>query len=162
MFKQLLALVAGLAFAAPVSATSWADINRLEELVANTGTTVEAKECETDKAYGYYRFNKAENIDLLVICTNVTDFGDPDAVWETLAHEATHVMQACQDGPIVPNKFTPRMLRELQEVAPHYYALLKKYSGAHKRAELEAFWMELRAPHEVHRLFVKACYSDPE
>ena len=42
MIKNILAVIAGLAIAVPASATSWADVNRLEALVANTGTDVSA------------------------------------------------------------------------------------------------------------------------
>ena len=162
MVKQIFALIAGLVIAAPASATSWQDINTLENLVAGTGTSVEALDCETEGYYGYYRFDKSEGIDELVICKNTVDFSDPDEVWETLAHEATHTMQACKGGPILPDKYVPRVLRELQETAPHYYKLLQTYSGDHKRFELEAFWMELRAPSQVMGLFKASCYSSEE
>ena len=103
-------------------------------------------DCGDRKAYGYYQFDQAKNIDKLVVCANTTDMSDPDEVWEVLAHEATHTMQACAGGPVIPDKYVPRVLRELQEVAPHYYRLLNEYNGHHKRIELEAFWMELRTP----------------
>ena len=159
MLKSIFAIVAGLVIASPASATSWNDISQLEELIVNTGTKVEALKCETDGYYGYYQFDAAKQIDELVICTNTVDFSDPDAVWETLAHEATHTMQACKNGPVLNDIYVPRVLRELQEVAPHYYKLLATYSGSHKRLELEAFWMELRTPETVINLFTKACYS---
>ena len=162
MFKSIFALIAGLAIAVPANATSWADVNRLEALVANTGTDVTAKDCGDRRAYGYYHFNKAKDIDELVVCTNTTDMKDADEVWEVLAHEATHTMQACAGGPILPDKYVPRVLRELQETAPHYYKLLQTYRGDHKRLELEAFWMELRAPSQVMGLFKASCYSSEE
>ena len=160
MFKSIFALIAGLAIAVPANATSWADVNRLEALVANTGTDVTAKDCGDRRAYGYYHFNKAQDIDELVVCTNTTDMKDADEVWEVLAHEATHTMQACVGGPVIPDKYVPRVLRELQEVAPHYYRLLNEYSGHQKRIELEAFWMELRSPAQVYKFFESACYSN--
>jgi hypothetical protein len=55
-------------------------------------------------------------------------------------------MQACNSGPVIKDTMVPRVLRELQETAPHYYATLQGYRGDHKRMELEAFWMELRSP----------------
>ena len=160
MIKQIFAVIAGLAIAVPASATSWAYVNRLESLVANTGTDVSAIDCGDRKAYGYYHFNKAQDIDQLVVCYNTPDMSDPDEVWEVLAHEATHTMQACAGGPVIPDKYVPRVLRELQEVAPHYYRLLNEYNGHHKRIELEAFWMELRTPDTVFKFFESACYSN--
>ena len=160
MLKQIFALVAGLAFAAPVSAASWNDINRLKDLISNTGTTVDFIKCGVVKYYGYYHFDAEKKIDNLVICKNTVDFNDPDAVWETLAHEATHTMQACIGGPIIKDSRVPRVLRELQELTPHYYRLLQSYDGSHKRSELEAFWMELRTPEFVVDMFVQHCYTN--
>ena len=160
MIKQILALVAGLAIAAPASATSWQDVHRLKTLISNTGTTVAAIECEENSYYGYYQFDAEKKIDNLVICKNTVDFNDPDAVWETLAHEATHTMQACAGGPVIKDERVPRVLRELQELTPHYYRLLQSYTGSHKRKELEAFWMELRTPEFVMETFAKLCYNN--
>ena len=160
MIKQIFALVAGLAIAAPASASSWQDINRLESLITNTGTQVSAVECEGEGYYGLYQFDASKQIDQIVICKNTVDFSDPDEVWETLAHESTHTMQACMGGPVLKDKYVPRVLRELQETAPHYYRLLQGYRGDHKRLEMEAFWMELRTPATVMQMFEKACYKN--
>lgn len=161
MFKQVLSVVAGLAFTipAPAFATSWQDISRLKELVSGTGTKVLLQNCVESSIYGYYEYSPENDVDTLVICSNTVDRKDPDAVWETLAHEATHAMQACVGGPIVEDKLTPRMLRELQELTPHYYRILMSYSSSHKRTELEAFWMELRHPQFVITTFTKSCYT---
>ena len=85
---------------------------------------------------------------------------DPDAVWEVLVHEATHVMQACYGGPVMKDSYVPRVLRELQETAPHYYATLQQYRGDHKRIELEAFWMELRTPQVAADWMLTYCYTE--
>ena len=161
MFKQVLSVIAGLAFTIPVPAfaTSWQDISKLKELVSGTGTKVLLQNCVESGIYGYYEYSPQNNVDTLVICSNTVDRKDPDAVWETLAHEATHAMQACVGGPIVEDEFTPRMLRELQELTPHYYRILMSYSSSQKRTELEAFWMELRHPQFVFTKFTESCYT---
>ena len=159
MFKFLTAAVASLAIAAPSMASSWTDIEELTDLIKQTGTTVQTLDCQPG-AMGYYQFDKDNNIDRLVICQNNVDTKDPDAVWEVVAHEATHVMQACQGGPVIADNYVPRVLRELQETAPHYYATLQQYRGAHKRVELEAFWMELRTPAVVMDWMVTYCFQD--
>jgi hypothetical protein len=146
MIKRILGVLAGLTLAVPASATSWTDVNTLLGLVEQTGTTVSVRDCEMEGVMGFYSFDKANNIDLLAICKNSVDMSDSDAVWEVVVHEATHVMQACHAGPVIKDSMVPRVLRELQETAPHYYATLQGYRGDHKRVELEAFWMELRAP----------------
>jgi len=161
MIKQVLAVIAGLAFATPVPvfATGWKDVNLLKELVSGTGTKVLLQNCTEGGVYGYYEYNPSADVDTLVICSNTTDHKDPDAVWETLAHEATHAMQACAGGPIVEDVIVPRMLRELQELTPHYYRILMSYASSEKRTELEAFWMELRHPEYVINTFIKLCYT---
>ena len=161
MIKQVISVIAGLAFAipAPAFATGWQDISRLKELVSGSGTKVLLQNCTESGIYGYYEYNQSTNVDTLVICSNTVDRKDPDAVWETLAHEATHAMQACAGGPIVEDELVPRMLRELQEFTPHYYRILMKYSSSQKRFELEAFWMELRHPKFVIDTFTKFCYT---
>ena len=104
MLKAIIATLAGLAIAAPASATSWADIKELEDLVTGTGTQIQKINCTEPLAQmGFYQFDKANNIDRLVYCKNNVDMTDPDAVWEVLVHEATHVMQSllwrtCYEG----------------------------------------------------------------
>ena len=162
MIKRIFTVLAGLAIAAPVNATSWTDVNTLTDLVKQTGTTVEARNCETDGLQGFYRYDQEAGIDLLVVCTDNVDMTDSDAVWEVVSHEATHVMQACMAGPVLKNTYVPRVLRELQETAPHYYQTLQQYRGDHKRYELEAFWMELRSPDVVIGFLDRSCFEQAE
>ena len=158
MIKRILGVLAGLTLAVPASATSWTDVNTLLGLVKDTGTTVSVRNCEQEGVMGFYKFDKQNNIDLLAICKNAVDMTDPDSVWEVVAHEATHVMQACAGSPVIKDTMVPRVLRELQDTAPHYYATLQSYRGDHKRVELEAFWMELRSPADVIEFFNKSCF----
>ena len=65
-------------------------------------------------------------------------------------------------APTPARPVIPRVLRELQETAPHYYQTLQQYRGDHKRYELEAFWMELRAPNVVHEFLDRSCFAQPE
>lgn len=163
MINKIFAALAGLAIAMPASATSWSDVNTLVELVKGTGTTVEAIPCDREGVMGFYQFSQTHSIDRMVICTNAVDMQDSDAVWEVVAHEATHTMQACFGGPILKDTYVPRILRELQETAPHYYqTLMQSYQGSHKRIEMEAFWMELRTPEDVFHFFNKYCYNNPD
>jgi len=161
MFKLLTAAIASLAIAAPSMATSWTDIEELTNLVKETGTVVQSIDCPEGRL-GFYQFDKANNIDRLVVCKNNVDTKDSDAVWEVVSHEATHVMQACHGGPVIADNYVPRVLRELQETAPHYYAVLQEYRGDHKRAELEAFWMELRTPAVVMDWMVTYCFQETD
>jgi len=160
MFKPLATAIAGIALTIqPALATSWTDVERLATLVADTGTHLELEECD-EGLHGYYQYNQARGIDKLVICKNNVDMEDPDAVWEVLAHEATHVMQACNGGPVLKDTYLPRVLRELQETAPHYYSILQQYRSDHKRLEIEAFWMELRTPDVPIRWISDFCLEE--
>ena len=91
MIKQVLSVIAGVVFAipAPAFATGWQDVNLLKELVSGTGTKVLLQTCSEGGIFGYYEYNPTTDVDSLVICSNTVDRKDPDAVWETLAHEAT-------------------------------------------------------------------------
>lgn len=161
MIKNIIsAALASVAFAAPSFASSWADVNSLTSLIRETGTQVQERDCP-ENTMGFYRLDPANSIDLLVVCKNNVDMTDSDAVWEVVSHEATHVMQACNQGtPVIKDSYVPRVLRELQETAPHYYATLQQYSGSHKRLELEAFWMELRTPEVVNDWMLDFCFTD--
>jgi len=95
--------------------------------------------------------------DRLVLCTNNLDMEDVSAVWEVLSHESAHVMQACNGGLIWKSELYPRMLRNLKNVAPHYYQILQQYRGRDRMIELEAFDMELQTAAEVKELFFDVC-----
>ena len=160
MLKNIIsAALASIAIAAPSFASSWTDVEELTDLIKKTGTKVQLLDCPAGKL-GFYQFDKDKSIDRLVVCKNNVDMTDADAVWEVVSHEATHVMQACQGGPVIADNYVPRVLRELQETAPHYYNTLQQYRGDHKRVELEAFWMELRTPAVVQDWMVTYCFKD--
>jgi hypothetical protein len=86
------------------------------------------------------------------------NLGDVDAVWEVMAHESTHIMQACTGSTAIPDERMPRTYRELQTMAPHYAKLVgRSYASADQRLEAEAFWMELQTPQVVIELFQSNC-----
>jgi len=149
--------VLGLALASPARASSLEDILQLETLINASGTeTVVSSDCPPNHA-GFYE-NDGKNIDRLVLCRNVVDLADADAVWEVMAHEATHIMQACTGTHAIPDEYMPRTYRELQTMAPHYAKLVgQSYRSADQRLEAEAFWMELQTPDTVIDLFSRTC-----
>ena len=165
--KNILAATAtllALAVPTPALADSYKQINEFVNLIEKTGTDVVSADCKKDfqveNAHGFYLFDKEEEIDHLVICKDTVAQDDPEAIWETLAHEATHVMQHCLGGPIINDSHVPRMLRNLKAVAPHYYEILQEYDSDKKRIEIEAFDMELQDPQEVVNTFKYFCFSD--
>ena len=152
-------LLIGLSLSAgPAKADSWKDIEDLIEMVKSTGTKVQKTDDCDGQTMGYYQPPREDSSgDRLVFCTNNLDMEDVSAVWEVLSHESAHVMQACQGGLIWKEEFHPRMLRNLKNVAPHYYEILQQYRGGDKMIELEAFDMELKTASEVKELFFDAC-----
>ena len=165
MFKKLItvaALAIGCLAPAPALAVADSDISELVELIQGTGTTVLAEDCSETwpGVYGFYAFDKSQDIDHLVICSDVTDMNDNDEVWDVLSHEATHVMQACNSHThIIKLEKHPAILRELQTSAPHLYQVLQTYSGEKRIIEAEAFWMMLRSPAQVKEWFKDFCYN---
>jgi hypothetical protein len=141
----------------PAGAVSPAELRALAELIQASGTaTIVSDVCPPDHA-GYYE-NDGGRIDRLVICRAAVDLDDLRAVWEVLAHEATHVMQACRGAPVLPDAQMSSTYRELRVLAPHYAKLIdRSYARSDQRLEAEAFWMELQPPDLVMALFRSRC-----
>lgn len=161
MLKKLIATVATVACCwSPAQAQSVADVRELVDLIKGTGTEVVHDTCDNPDMYGFYVFDKEKGLDGIVLCSNKIDMEDSTAVWDTLAHESVHVMQACNKGEnIVKLEKHPTILRELQSSAPHLYGALQGYTGRHKLMEAEAFWMMLRSPDFVKEWFTDFCYK---
>ena len=60
----------------------------------------------------------------LVLCRNVVNLADVEAEWEVMAHESTHVIQACTGTTAIADESMPRTFRELRTMAPHYAKLI--------------------------------------
>jgi hypothetical protein len=159
LLPTALTLVAAATFLAPsaAAANTLVHIQRLEELINATGTATEVRaDCGANHA-GYYE-RDGKGLDRLVVCRNNVAMADPEAVWEVMAHESTHVMQACTGSTALQDSQIPRTLRELRSLAPHYAKLIDEgYDPADQRLEAEAFWMELQAPDLVIALFESNC-----
>jgi hypothetical protein len=158
----LTALVTGVVLVAalplsPLRASTIEDIRQLENLINASGTeTLVSGDCPPNHA-GFYE-NDGRSIDRLVICKRNVDMGDVEAVWEVMAHEATHIMQSCTGTTAIADDQMPRTYRELQTMAPHYAKLIhSQYSSSEQRLEAEAFWMELQTPPLVMELFQRNC-----
>jgi hypothetical protein len=142
-------------------ADSQKDIEVLIGYVKQSGTKVQKTDKCDASMMGFYQSPTEDGTgDRLVFCSNNIDFNDTSAVWEVLAHESAHVMQACNRGLLWKETYHPRMLRRLKEQAPHYAEILNQYRGRDKMMELEAFDMELKPASEVITLFAKFCSGD--
>ena len=158
-FPRLVALVAAVALTATGSAraSSLEDIRQLEDLINGAGvTTAVSDRCPPSHA-GFYETDSAGR-HRLVLCRNVVNLADVEAVWEVMAHESTHIMQACTGSTAIADEYMPRTFRELRAMAPHYAKLIDRdYPSGDQRLEAEAFWMELQAPQTVITLFRSLC-----
>ena len=103
------------------------ETQELLDLIESTGTTVSFNTTTFDEfcvgKEGYYSFDPDVE-DLFVVCSDNIDTDDPDAPWESVAHESTHVMQACSGGLVFDQKYLPRTFRKIERKAPHYAKLL--------------------------------------
>ena len=156
----LLSLVVGLPIltSCEAIADSTNDISLLIGLIKQTGTKVQKTNNCPENTYGFYQPPQEDGSgDRLVFCSNKLDFNDSSSVWEVLAHEGAHVMQACNGGLLWKDEYHPRMLRRLKEQAPHYAKILDQYRGKDKMYELEAFDMELRTAQQVIGYFKEFC-----
>lgn len=162
----LLAAAAAVTVQAPAMASTQADVLQFIDLIKQAGTDVvhadnhQAKGFCIDKA-GAYVLNQEKDLDVIVICSEQVNMESPHEVWEVLAHEGTHLMQACVadgTGTMFKPSFVPRMLREVRAFAPHYHQLVtSKYTSNLATVELEAFWMELQSPQVVMNQFKRVC-----
>ena len=139
------------------------DIQDFIGLIKQTGTKVQKSDKCPGDTYGFYQQPQKDGTgDRIVFCTNNIDLEDTSAVWEVLAHEGAHVMQACNGGLLWKDEYHPRMLRNLKERAPHYAKILDQYRGRDKMYELEAFDMELKTAQKVKRYFLEFCIEEEE
>lgn len=157
--SALAALLGGglLLGALPAGASTLDDIRQLENLINASGTeTIVSGTCPPNHA-GYYE-NDGRSIDRLVVCRRNVDLGDLEAVWEVMAHEATHIMQSCTGTTAIADEQMPRTYSDLQTIAPHYAKLISsQYRRSEQRLEAEAFWMELQSPALVMEQFQRNC-----
>ena len=121
--------------------------------VRQTGTEVRYyhAECSTTKAAGWYRLNS--NVDRLVICPdNQLNHSD---LFDTVRHEATHVAQACNGGPILPYDYY------IKNAPPHIKErVFNNYPESHHHHELEAFMTaEFLNEGEVVNMLNKFCFE---
>lgn len=155
--QQWAVLLAWLALPSGAWASNLDDIARLEQQIQAAGIVTEvSRTCPPNHA-GFYEDN-GHGQRRLVICRNTVNMADPDAVWEVMAHEATHIMQSCTGSSVITDQSMPRTYRDLQTMAPHYAKLIgESYPSNQRRLEAEAFWMELQAPEVVLQFFRRSC-----
>lgn len=140
----------------PAIAGTWTDIETLKEELKKTGTKVLELKCKEKEMMSYYEFEEKKT-DQIVICVNNIDKDDPDEYWESLVHEATHVMQACTGDYALNDKTISRAYRELQAINPTSVDDIQGYGSWNKRQEVEARWIEFQTPEFAIELLKGNC-----
>ena len=155
--KKLLAVLAAVAMPTAVSAQTQRDVNELIELIAGADTRVEFKSCGR-RSHGYFRMLDGET--LIAICTEETPLSNTALVWETVSHEATHLMQWCFGGNIVKDEHLEDIISETTEANPSFPRIIMMYPESDRRSETEAFWMETKSPEFVKYNLKRYCYPE--
>jgi hypothetical protein len=135
-------------------AASGEDIKQLKALLRSMGTTVVNQNCDDPNLWGFYELDP----DRITMCINGKNV-DSEEYWETLAHEATHVMQGCTGGVVIDDAHIARVYRELKAINKTSFKDVKGYESSQRRDEIEARWMELQLPSYVFKLLKKTCFD---
>ena len=130
------------------------ELSRVLAAVQTTGTEVRYydEKCHTDKVAGYYRLNAT--MDRLVICPrNHINHSD---LFDTIRHEAVHVVQGCKGGGIMPYDYwLTNATRDARESAAQYP---KDVTTQHY--ELEAFSIaEAMSEGDIIKLINTYCFE---
>jgi hypothetical protein len=145
----LIPVAAGTAVAASQT-PGWRDIDRLRDLLEATGTRVLQRDCPQRNLQGLFQHSSGT----IVICRV---HRDPAEVWNTLAHEATHRMQACAGGGLTRPEQHERMARTLATYAPDEFRALRLYNPSERLSELEARYTARLPPDQVLALYRRYC-----
>ena len=151
-----MALLIGCFAELPAIAGTWTDIETMKVELKKTGTKVIELNCKEKELMSYYEFEEKKT-DQIVICVNNIDKNDPDDYWESLVHEATHVMQACTGDHALNDKTISRAYRELQAINPTSVQDIQGYGSWNKRQEVEARWIEFQTPEYAIELLKVNC-----
>ena len=136
----------------PVRAQSWADIGNYSSLLRRAGTqTLVAKDCPSGLFGAFHAGRNA----LLLCSNNLRD--DPAQVWTVLAHESAHVMQHCQQGPLLPDHQIGNALAQIEKQSLSSFQELRLYHQSQRRDEIEARLVQGLPMAEVKELFRGFC-----
>jgi len=141
-----------LASSAQARDPTWQAIDQLRLLLSRSGVSVLQRDCGERGLQGLYHHRS----DTIVVCRVHTN---PAGVWNTLAHEATHRMQACRGGSLTDPRYHQGMARALASRAPADLSSLRLYPPREQLSELEARYTAQLPPTQVFQLFERYCGS---
>ncbi len=137
----------------------------LERLIQNVGSKIKTRnDCEKG-VQGYYAWDNTSDIDEVTICKNNFLGNEPTSseYWRLLAHEATHIMQACLGTNLYGSYQIKDMSYELlakDEIS--YRVIHGSYVKRDEDSEIEARWMELQPKQYVIDELRKHCMERPQ
>ena len=141
----------GVTSAAPAHSRNWEAIDVLRQRLEAKGARVVQRDCDSlPRVQGLYH----RPSDQIVICRV---HQNPAAVWDTLAHEAAHRMQACYGRSLTRPALHRQMARTLARRYPHELASLQLYPASRRLSELEARYTAKLDPDQVLSLFQRYC-----
>ena len=132
----------------------------LADLIQKQGIGIyRDKSCEKN-VLGYYVPRDKSKAPSLVLCSNNLNINDRNALWDTLAHEATHAMQDCNGGNISDQQTFAFWEEQMEGHARASYKTSDgEYSRGQYKDEVEARMMERLPDWEVIEKFKKFCKS---
>ena len=150
-FTLIAVLGLGFSSAAPAHSRNWDAIDALRQRLEAKGARVVQRDCQSlPRVQGLYH----RPSDQIVICRV---HQNPAAVWDTLAHEAAHRMQACYGGSLTRPALHRQMARTLGRRYPQELASLQLYPASRRLSELEARYTAKLEPEQVLSLFKRYC-----
>jgi hypothetical protein len=167
MFKTIIATLAGLAIAAPVSAKIENGTKPLIDLIDSAGIAVLVNnaDCADEKYLGLFRHRGMKRA--FILCPGETVNAADHMV---VRHEAIHVIQHCVNVARGTHVLTPIVQDEevLMTFARQYLGeerlnwIKRNYERSHWLIEFEAFaGMHAYTSDELAEMFTKAClYTD--
>jgi hypothetical protein len=151
MLKQSISLIALSALAIPVQANTLKEYiysNPVLAIVSDTGTTINFKGESCKHAFGSYSLKT----DTMTIC--LQNHEDYHTLGDTIRHEAIHVVQACNRGPVLS------VMTTMDYATPQDKAFVEEYPHAHQHAELEAnIAARNLSDKQVTELVTKYCFE---
>ena len=142
----------GTSIGTPVRAQSWADIGNYSSLLRRAGTqTLVAQDCPSGLLGAFHSGRNS-----VLLCANNLQ-NDPVQVWTVLAHESAHVMQHCQQGPLLPDHQIGNALAQIEKQSFSSFQELRLYHKSQRRDEIEARLVQELPMAEVKALFRGFC-----
>ena len=155
MFRSFFASIAIAAATAlaPVAAEATQFTAGQQRLLSNldaAGVTVEAGECPSEEALGWFIPKKQ----FIALCTNVID--SEEQVWETLRHEAVHAAQFCVDPSMESTVLKYSFIRKHRSESDWQF-IRSAYHISDWAIESEAFTLMRLSNDDIADLVEKAC-----